>query len=138
LRDASAYVFSRRAYVWDGLDSSRVQIIAPCIDPFATKNQDLTDDSTEAILQAGGIVQGENGQAIFVRHDGTRARVTRTADVGGVTPTPRRADRDPECQWDRQRIQSRMDGFVPHGATDRRVSGARRTRLPSVGGPSAA
>src|SRR6266536_2861894 len=36
LRDASAYVFSRRAYAWDELDDSRVRIIPPCIDPFAT------------------------------------------------------------------------------------------------------
>jgi trehalose synthase len=85
LQDAPAYVFSRRAYVWDGLDESRVRIIAPCIDPFATKNQDLGGDSMEAILQAGGIVRGPGAHAIFVRHDGTRARITRTADLGGVT-----------------------------------------------------
>jgi trehalose synthase len=41
VRGADAVVFSRRAYVWDGLEPSRVHILAPCIDPFAAKNRDL-------------------------------------------------------------------------------------------------
>src|SRR2546423_14908186 len=45
LVDAAAYVFSRRAYVWDELESEKVHVIAPCIDPFTTKNQDLDDAS---------------------------------------------------------------------------------------------
>jgi trehalose synthase len=82
---ASLYLFSRNAYAWEGLDRQRVRILAPCIDPFATKNQDLPDDSMDAILHAGGIVKGAEGHAIYVRQDGTRARITRTADLGGLT-----------------------------------------------------
>ena len=85
LENAKAYVFSRSAYAFDGLDESRVHVIPPCIDPFATKNQDLAGDSTDAILQAGGLVQGADVQASFVRQDGTSARITHTAEVGGVT-----------------------------------------------------
>jgi len=80
--EASACVFSRAAYAWDGLDEARVRIITPCIDPFATKNQDIPDESVTAILRASGILQGIDGEATFTRHDGTAARVTRAAQVG--------------------------------------------------------
>jgi len=80
--EASACVFSRAAYAWDGLDEARVRIITPCIDPFATKNQDIPDESVTAILRASGILQGVDGEATFTRHDGTAARVTRAAQVG--------------------------------------------------------
>ncbi len=79
---ASACVFSRAAYAWDGLDEARVRIITPCIDPFSTKNQDIPDESVTAILRASGILQGVDGEATFTRHDGTAARVTRAAQVG--------------------------------------------------------
>jgi trehalose synthase len=82
LRYVSAFVFSRSAYVFDGLDHSHVRIIAPCIDPFGSKNHDLAGDSMDAILQAGGIVQGGNGHAMFLRRDGSRARITHSADLG--------------------------------------------------------
>jgi len=85
LRDASAYVFSRGAYVWEGLDESRVRIMAPCIDPFATKNQDITASSGGAILKAAGILPGSDGQATFMRRDGTSGRVTRSAHVENAT-----------------------------------------------------
>jgi trehalose synthase len=52
LEAASALVFSRRNYVWEGLDPARVHIIEPAIDPFSVKNQDLGDDSVNRILQA--------------------------------------------------------------------------------------
>ena len=35
-----------------------------------------------AILRASGILQGVDGEATFTRHDGTAARVTRSAQVG--------------------------------------------------------
>src|SRR4051794_16012955 len=38
---ADAQVFTRKAYVWDGLDGGRVAVIAPSIDAFAPKNRDL-------------------------------------------------------------------------------------------------
>ena len=48
---ASALVFSRLNYVWDGLDQSKVKIIAPCIDAFATKNRDLTDAEIQRLVR---------------------------------------------------------------------------------------
>jgi trehalose synthase len=47
---ADAYVFSRRAYLWEGLDESKAWIMPPVIDPFSAKNEDLEDDRIAAIL----------------------------------------------------------------------------------------
>ena len=48
---AQAYVFSRAAFVWDRLDSSRVHLIAPSIDALAPKNRVLGDEETAALLR---------------------------------------------------------------------------------------
>jgi trehalose synthase len=47
---ADAYVFSRRAYLWEGLEERKTWIMPPVIDPFSPKNEDLEDDRIEAIL----------------------------------------------------------------------------------------
>jgi len=114
LRDASAYVFSRGAYVWEGLDESRVRIMAPCIDPFATKNQDITFSSGVAILKAAGILPGKDGQATFMRHDGTSGRVTRSAHVEDATPLPSDAQVVLQVsRWDRLKDHAGvMESFV--------------------------
>ena len=54
VRSADGYVFSRPEYVWDQLDPERVRIMAPSIDPFAPKNQDLEPATVTAILRAIG------------------------------------------------------------------------------------
>jgi trehalose synthase len=38
---ADAYVFSREAFIWDGLERARIELIAPVIDAFSAKNQEL-------------------------------------------------------------------------------------------------
>ena len=112
---AAACVFSRNAYVWEGLDPSRVRIIAPCIDPFATKNEDLTGDTVTAILHAGGILQGRDGEATFKRHDGTRGHVVRTAHLE-ETALPYEARIVLQVsRWDRLKDPiGVMDGFAGH------------------------
>ncbi|MFL5834426.1 MAG: glycosyltransferase [Solirubrobacterales bacterium] len=47
---ADAYVFSRRAYLWDGLDEGKTWFMPPVIDPFSPKNEDLDDERVAAIL----------------------------------------------------------------------------------------
>ena len=47
---ADAYVFSRRAYLWDGLDEAKAWVMPPVIDPFSPKNEDLDDERVAAIL----------------------------------------------------------------------------------------
>jgi trehalose synthase len=57
LAQARGYVFSRRAYAWDGLGDDRLHIIAPTIDPFTVKNRDMQGDEVAAILQAAGMMR---------------------------------------------------------------------------------
>ena len=57
VQEADAYVFSRAAYCWEGLDRARLAVIAPCIDAFAPKNQTLEPSTVDAILQAAGILE---------------------------------------------------------------------------------
>src|SRR5829696_7078606 len=61
VEQADAYVFSREAFVWEGLDDEKVVIIAPSIDAFNAKNQELEEAQVRAILAAAGIVEGGDG-----------------------------------------------------------------------------
>jgi trehalose synthase len=47
---ADAYVFSRRAYLWEGLDEERAWFMPPVIDPFSPKNEDLGEGRMREIL----------------------------------------------------------------------------------------
>ena len=66
LSTASALVFSREAYVWDGYERSRVRIIAPCIDPFTSKNRDLDDEELRAVLARSRVIERIPGSARYV------------------------------------------------------------------------
>ena len=81
--DADAFVFSRPAFVWDGLPDERVSVIQPSIDAFSPKNADQTPAQTEAILARCAIVSGgeRSARATFTRWDGTPGRVDRRAAV---------------------------------------------------------
>src|SRR5215218_1713963 len=57
VQQADAYVFSRAAYRWEGLDRARLAVIAPCIDAFASKNQTLEPATVAAILHTAGILE---------------------------------------------------------------------------------
>lgn len=91
LRDVTASIFSRSAYVPANSYFGRVEIIPPSIDPFSPKNQDLADPEIRAILVRTGLLEGPPGEAVpsFVRADGTPGRVDRQVDVirHGVAPT---------------------------------------------------
>jgi trehalose synthase len=80
---ADAYVFSRDAFVWEDLDRDRGSIIAPSIDAFAPKNQDLSEDTVDAILAHTGIVcepaRGESPE--FTRMDGSKGTIEHTAEL---------------------------------------------------------
>jgi trehalose synthase len=117
LASASALVFSRRAYTWEGLDESRVHIIAPCIDPFATKNQDFVAESMDGILQAGGLLSGRDGQAVFMRHDETRAQVVHSATIAGALLPDGARVVTQVSRWDRLKDPAGvLDSFGRHVA----------------------
>ena len=79
---ADAYVFSRRAFIWEGLEDEKIQLIAPVIDAFSPKNQRLDPPTVAAILRVAGLNDGDTeGEPTYVREDGTPARVERRAEV---------------------------------------------------------
>ena len=56
---ADAVVFSREAYVWEGLDPARVRVIPPSIDAFSAKNQEMEADVVVVDPSSGGA-RGRN------------------------------------------------------------------------------
>jgi trehalose synthase len=84
LKDASAFVFSRAAYVPPYCDHGKSTIIQPSIDAFSPKNQEFEENRVRTILAHVGLVEGPPPVAQdygFTREDGTPGRVTRQADV---------------------------------------------------------
>ena len=83
IASTSAVVFSRRAYAWEGLPKEQIVIIAPAIDAFTPKNQELDAEMVESILRAGGLLEpGHDGDAAtFVRRDGSTSKVQHAAKL---------------------------------------------------------
>jgi trehalose synthase len=93
VQQADAYVFSRAAYCWEGLDRARLAVIAPCIDAFAPKNQPLEPPAVAAILHTAGILEDPTakvGTPGFRRLDGSPGRVVRRAEMIQDQPIPPR------------------------------------------------
>lgn len=85
---ADAFVFSRRAFIWEGIPEERTWIVPPSIDAFSPKNQDLADDAVHAILAQIGLGDKRTSAASFTRTDGTPGRVDRAAEIDqdGLVP----------------------------------------------------
>jgi trehalose synthase len=100
---AQAYVFSRKEFVWEGLDNDKVWLVAPSIDAFSPKNQDLDDQSVNAILACAGLrTNGDPKDATFLREDGTPGRVDRAAEMFQDEPIPDGAPLVTQVsRWDR-------------------------------------
>ncbi len=88
IQPADCWVFSRPGYEWDGLDPDRVAYIAPSIDAFSPKNEDLDDGAVRAILDRIGLSPNGGQPAAFSRQDGTVARVDRRANIVQDEPLP--------------------------------------------------
>jgi trehalose synthase len=120
VEQADAYVFSRRAFVWEGLDDAKIELIAPVIDAFSAKNQELDAATVRAILGVSGFdADRPGGDPRFTREDGSAGRVERRAEI--VEGGPLRAD-DPMVlqvsRWDRLKdpvgvIQGFVDNIAP-------------------------
>jgi trehalose synthase len=100
---ADAYVFSREAYIWEGLQREKVWLMPPAIDPFAPKNQELPADEVVAILRVVGLSDGSPPVApVFTRGDGTPGRVERPATLLQEEPVPPEAKLVVQVsRWDR-------------------------------------
>jgi trehalose synthase len=89
---ADAVTFTRRSYVWDVLDGSKVHIIPPCIDAFSPKNLELAPDERDAILRTTGLLPTSSAdRADFRRPDGSTATIARRADLVEEDPVPQDA-----------------------------------------------
>jgi trehalose synthase len=119
---ADAYVFSRQAFVWEGLADEKIELIAPVIDAFSPKNQELDPGTVAAILHAAGFSEDDpgNGEPAFTYIDGKPGRVQRRADVREERPL---RSGDPMViqvsRWDRLKdpigvIQGFADHVAPH------------------------
>jgi trehalose synthase len=83
LGEADAYVFSREAFTWEGLDRARVSVIAPSIDAFSPKNHGMAFSTIAAVLRAAGLAAGSHQpqRAVFERLDGSVGFVERKAQM---------------------------------------------------------
>ncbi len=89
LEAAQALVFSRRRFVWDGLEGHRIWIMPPTIDVFSPKNQDLDEAAVHSIVAAIGLGPDDShAPPTFVSTSGAPARVNRSAAIvqEGVVP----------------------------------------------------
>lgn len=119
--EADAYVFSRRAFAWEGLDEKKIRIIPPSIDAFSPKNQHLDPEVVEGILAKTGLVQGDvDGNRTFTREDGSPGRVEREAEkLPGAPPPPPVSAKivTQVSRWDRLKDPvGVIDGFADHVA----------------------
>jgi trehalose synthase len=70
---AEACVFSQSAYIWEGLDPAKLDVIAPSIDAFSPKNHVMAFTTVTAVLRVAGLAADHHHQlrAVFERLDGT-------------------------------------------------------------------
>jgi trehalose synthase len=119
---ADAYVFSREAFAWEGLDADRISVIPPSIDAFSPKNHALSYTSITAVLGASGLAADSRGhpRAVFERSDGTTGTVERRAEL--IEDEPLRLDTPLIAQvsrWDRLKDPlGVLAGFAEHVHAD--------------------
>src|SRR4029077_2108498 len=102
VQEADAYVFSRKAFAWDGLDQKKLWLVAPSIDAFSPKNQDMDPDAVRAIMGTVGLTEDVGSAPVFQRQDGSRARVDRRAELDQAGPIPQEAPLIVQVsRWDR-------------------------------------
>jgi len=85
---ADAYVFSRRAFAWEGLEEEKLWLVPPSIDAFSPKNQEMKPEAVEAILAATGLAADGGRAPVFRRQDGSLGRVDRPAELDQEGPVP--------------------------------------------------
>jgi trehalose synthase len=119
LNEVDATIFSREAFGPRWLDRSRSQVVPPSLDPFSTKNADLTPGDVNTALTSAGLLakDGGRGSSTFTRRDGTlgRLREHHTLVVAGdVVPRDTRLMIQ-VSRWDRLKdMAGVLTAFVDH------------------------
>jgi trehalose synthase len=89
VEDADRLVFSRAAFIWDGLDRARTIVIPPSIDAFTPKNQPMPPGAVESILRATGMhAEPLHDGASYTRLDGSSGHIRNRVDRNGTPPLP--------------------------------------------------
>jgi trehalose synthase len=103
VEQAHISVFSRRAYIWEGLDRRRVAVIPPCIDPVSPKNAEIEPLDVDAILGAAGVLTVREPSEARVEIDGVGSvHVHRAAQRFEEAPAPMDAPLVSQVsRWDR-------------------------------------
>jgi trehalose synthase len=122
LQPCDAYVFSLAGYVPEWLTERKVVIIPPSIDPFSPKNEDLSAQAIEGILNRLGVIERKavEPRPDFLRGDGSEGTVTRRASIWAVADRPIDLGRPLVIQvsrWDRMKdMAGVMSGFASYAA----------------------
>jgi trehalose synthase len=119
VEQADAMVFSRQRFVPDWVPAGKVTMIAPSIDPIATKNLDLDAARARGVLARAGLLSGpETGADVsFQRGDDARAEVRRRDNllVGGAPPPPEARLAVQVSRWDRLKdMGGVLSAFTEH------------------------
>jgi trehalose synthase len=90
LGDATALVLTRLGSVPPQLAGLPVSVIAPCVDPCATKNRELPPESGAAILRQTGIASvASAGEPVAIARNGATIAVRRRCLIRRAGPAPR-------------------------------------------------
>ena len=120
LENADAYVFSRKAFVWERLPDEKIEIIPPSIDAFSPKNQEMTPEHVTSILEACGAIRDASpADPAYTRVDGTVGRVERKVEFSEGNPAPPAAAKlvVQVSRWDRLKDPvGVIQGFAQHTA----------------------
>jgi trehalose synthase len=117
VEQADAYVFSRRAFAWKGLEQEKLWLVAPSIDAFSAKNQEMEPAAVRAILAKIGLADDGGRAPVFDRQDGSKGRVDRAGDLDQHGPVPDDAPLVTQVsRWDRLKDPSGvLRSFAEHG-----------------------
>jgi trehalose synthase len=116
---ADAFVFSRRQYAPPWVPEDKLWIIPPSLDPFSTKNVELSLPDVATTLHVAGLVDTppDGGSLEFVRRSGEPGTVrARESLVLDGPPVPRNARLVLQVsRWDRLKdMAGVLTGFVGH------------------------
>jgi trehalose synthase len=116
--DAKAVIFSRRAFAPAWVAQDRLWLIPPSLDPFSTKNREISSADVATALRHTGIVDisDDHGSLELVRRDGSAGRVRRHAGLVSGDSVPAEARLVVQVsRWDRLKdMTGVLTGFATH------------------------